>query len=437
MGTKLLFTIFFISFLWSTPAQEFSHAPFLKNKLQQIHTSKNANAFQTSSADVIYDSIYQWDIDSAGKRFLATKMVDFVYDKSNDLMSVVLLKLENHAFVPSARISFTHDNKHREISNLQQTWDGITWVNAEQTLTTYISNKIQSTTQQIWNKSAASWENREKVLYTYNTHGNILTEEYQSGSPAAGDLRLHYDYTYNSDNQLENKLGKMYDNAVWTEQYNEFYSYDSKGNLTGLISQGKDANHNWVNRYMQTFTYDNNNKVLTEKKFDWNNTNTIWLEVSKSSGYKWDPNNNLTSYKTELYDANNTIYIPVLQYLANYNSFNELTDETTNEWNPITGTLTTEGDSIHYFVHEQPDGINDFKNSKTIFIYPNPSNGTFTVNMENRRQIQNIEVYNVIGDRILQQHSSNQVTIPDAQTGIYFVKIDDGIATYTKKITVQ
>jgi hypothetical protein len=83
-------------------------------------------------------------------------------------------------------------------------------------------------------------------------------------------------------------------------------------------------------------------------------------------------------------------------------------------------------------------GIKNVKEIKgTMFIYPNPSNGTFTINLENKRPIQNLEVYNVVGERILQQHQSNQVSIPNAQAGIYFVKIDDGIGIYTKKITVQ
>jgi hypothetical protein len=86
----------------------------------------------------------------------------------------------------------------------------------------------------------------------------------------------------------------------------------------------------------------------------------------------------------------------------------------------------------------KPEDDGDTKEVKTnVLIYPNPSNGNFTVILENKRAIQNLEVYNVIGERILQQHLSNQVSIPNAQTGIYFVKIDDGVFIYTKRITVQ
>lgn len=90
---------------------------------------------------------------------------------------------------------------------------------------------------------------------------------------------------------------------------------------------------------------------------------------------------------------------------------------------------------------ENPSGKLGSKITKevktNILIYPNPSNGTFIVNLDNKHLIQTLEVYNVVGERIVQQHQSNQVSIPNAQIGIYFVKIDDGTGIYTKKITVQ
>jgi hypothetical protein len=96
----------------------------------------------------------------------------------------------------------------------------------------------------------------------------------------------------------------------------------------------------------------------------------------------------------------------------------------------------TNKDIPGYIAKSEDDG-NTNEGKTNVLIYPNPSNGNFTVSLENKRAIQNLEVYNVIGERILQQHLSNQVTIPNAQTGIYFVKIDDGLFIYTKRITVQ
>lgn len=104
---------------------------------------------------------------------------------------------------------------------------------------------------------------------------------------------------------------------------------------------------------------------------------------------------------------------------------------------PTQNLLSNPGkDESVYLAKSEDKG--DGKEVRTnVLIYPNPSNGNFTVSLENKRVIQNLEVYNVVGERIVQQHLSNQVSIPNAQTGIYFVKIDDGLCIYTKRITVQ
>jgi hypothetical protein len=96
-------------------------------------------------------------------------------------------------------------------------------------------------------------------------------------------------------------------------------------------------------------------------------------------------------------------------------------------------SLESGNDSIRI----SPDPGEVKTNKGHVFIYPNPSNGNFTVSIENKRPVLHLEVYNVVGERILQQDQSNLVSIPNAQTGIYFIKIDDGTGIYTKKITVQ
>jgi hypothetical protein len=96
-------------------------------------------------------------------------------------------------------------------------------------------------------------------------------------------------------------------------------------------------------------------------------------------------------------------------------------------------SLQAGSDSTH--ISPDPGDVKTIKGH--VLIYPNPSNGNFTVSIENKRPILHLEVFNVVGERILQQEESNQVSIPNAQTGIYFIKIDDGTGIYTKKITVQ
>lgn len=77
-------------------------------------------------------------------------------------------------------------------------------------------------------------------------------------------------------------------------------------------------------------------------------------------------------------------------------------------------------------------------------IYPNPNNGTFTINLpmiESDKQM--ISIYNTFGQKvreITQAHlASNQtqsIKIDDLETGIYLVKINSRTQEYSKKIMV-
>jgi hypothetical protein len=58
-----------------------------------------------------------------------------------------------------------------------------------------------------------------------------------------------------------------------------------------------------------------------------------------------------------------------------------------------------------------------------IVIYPNPSNGTFTIN--NSNQMYSIEVYSIIGQKIFSAENTtkSEITIPNIARGTYLVRI--------------
>ena len=68
-------------------------------------------------------------------------------------------------------------------------------------------------------------------------------------------------------------------------------------------------------------------------------------------------------------------------------------------------------------------------------IYPNPSHGRF--NIYSTLNIQEIEIYNIFGERILYQKFSNEIDMSSSPKGIYFIKFFDGKTIYKNKIILD
>jgi photosystem II stability/assembly factor-like uncharacterized protein len=78
------------------------------------------------------------------------------------------------------------------------------------------------------------------------------------------------------------------------------------------------------------------------------------------------------------------------------------------------------------------------KSSKVI-LYPNPSNGKFRANIDNKQFSENgqMEVSNTMGEIVFQNNTSKEVDLSEAPKGIYFVKIYEGELIYRSQIIIQ
>lgn len=72
-----------------------------------------------------------------------------------------------------------------------------------------------------------------------------------------------------------------------------------------------------------------------------------------------------------------------------------------------------------------------------IVIYPNPSNGTFSINNSNK--MYSIEVYSIIGQKILSEENitKSEITIPNIARGIYLVRISTDQDSVIKKLIIN
>ena len=87
-------------------------------------------------------------------------------------------------------------------------------------------------------------------------------------------------------------------------------------------------------------------------------------------------------------------------------------------------------------------GIQESIINNAIRVFPNPTNGKFTVALSNSN-INEIEIYNVIGEKVfsvsgIKLQTINEIT-SDFSKGIYFIRLltDNGEKNQTGKIVIQ
>jgi hypothetical protein len=83
-------------------------------------------------------------------------------------------------------------------------------------------------------------------------------------------------------------------------------------------------------------------------------------------------------------------------------------------------------DEIHFKSQSIITGIFNYKNESSLSVFPNPTTGK--IQIQSLGSIQNLEIYNVLGEQIYKapyskQQTMNEVDLSNFQKGIYFVKI--------------
>ncbi len=109
----------------------------------------------------------------------------------------------------------------------------------------------------------------------------------------------------------------------------------------------------------------------------------------------------------------------------------------------MTGYGGTSGCGTIFRFQQLGTGIAEDKVQSGFNVFPNPSNGKFTIN-NNGSGIVNykLEIYNVIGEKIyainkFHNQTSNDIDLSKFPRGIYFAKIYEGQTILTKKIVIH
>jgi hypothetical protein len=94
---------------------------------------------------------------------------------------------------------------------------------------------------------------------------------------------------------------------------------------------------------------------------------------------------------------------------------------------------------VTMYVDSITTGVHETSVNSSVNVYPNPSSGIFTVELKNSVAKGDIEVYNVMGEKVYQSafSSSGKIDLSSQSKGIYFIQLRTAQGIVVKKITID
>jgi hypothetical protein len=207
--------------------------------------------------------------------------------------------------------SFAYNADQKEAQRTSQSFQSGEWINTVQSVTVYDGEgRIETISDLVWNDNA--WNNSLKHTYVYeNSSDRVLsvttsawidnqylditriTKEYDqlSGLVLHDYLDIYdqlsgnwnhqssYEYTYNSENRVEQMVYSLWDNLLlWVQERRFTRAYTSSGNIQ-LNYEEQWVSNEWKNSRMQHYTYGTDGLLMTFVSEDWGDQAEAWVNT--------------------------------------------------------------------------------------------------------------------------------------------------------------
>ena len=320
---------------------------------------------------------------------------------------------ENQSFIPTFKDEITYDDNGSFTLYVGYIWntDSQSFVPAEKTEVTYDTNENQILRlTYYWDTENQSFVPSVKYEYTYDTNGNII---------------LYFERRWNTETQ--SFVSYI---SVVSER-----NYDTDGNITWhrMTYNSWDTDTQSFIQYRQREqTYDTNGNIILDLDYydDYGNSKKEYtfdydriIPLTKVIYYDWFPGlgvfkpNSKKEY-TIITDSDTDYAVmgTIFQYETNF-----------NQWTEVVGSEFKSFENYTKIASLSVEGLNE-----TLFsIYPNPTNNALFIS-GNETPI-TVSIYNLLGKEVLSIKNTNNINVEALPSGVYVIRISDGVGQTNRK----
>lgn len=347
---------------------------------------------------------------------------NYEYDSNNNLTATIHLNWSDDAWRISDKGTYTYNASNKVIEILSQTYDFITntFENADKETYTYTAGKPTEIVFYVWNGSI--WVNDYKIVITYN-----------------------------ANNLPETALSYTFNGTQWVNDGRNTFAYNGNNKIsTSVTEELIDAQ--WVNSYKSLYTYNVNNKLTSERGANWDDFNTIWVEIDRTDyvldangnrisktidqndyrykdEYTYDSFNQMSSFANPFKDKTGVDYFtedfPYVNKVQVENGFSYNTQNSSYELSSRTTYNYNTANSLSTKTIE--------KGNATIAVYPNPTHDYLNIQNESNAENDIITVTDLTGKKVLELNKTTKIDVRNLAKGMYFLGIISGNNKETTK----
>jgi len=312
-------------------------------------------------------------------------------------------KLETF-IAPSTQATYQYTNvydaSNKIISQEKKNWVA-GWKNFHQTIYDYDgNNKLTKETTKSWDAGSTTYAtNVSQILYEYAGDDITLYTEQTWNAGWVNNLIVETDYT--SPGVTSDRIISNFYSGTLLDMEKETVIYVS-GVVDHVDYYDSDGSGGWELNGQRLIDYYGNGKIKTETQQIYDNPG--WTDEYLDS-YFYDANGNLSELISSSYDEDITDWV----------------EDGKVEWDYSVATpfiLSTK-----------------FFESEIFKVFPNPSSDIIYIS--SNVPIEKVELFDVVGKRVLSTSNSEQINIENLKSGIYLLKVFNNNRSATKRLVIK